>query len=308
MHRLGNERFLLSGGLDSPTHPKAKLTCGMAVIDFPTHQCVWRKVIPAHKTFRYSCATTSLAIGVIPHAYKSDFCGVMAFGLADGEPSPRSTSVSGVVGVASLAGDDYAYATSDVGSLVISGEGQTAVACQLPHSDALCITALTPCDGTHVIATLRRTRLIDGRGTIDFVHQLRDLSGSVVWQHVSESESIVVRSDGQEVLVYADAGKGGATLVECLNKADGLVNETFVVPTSLASLAYCTATQLLFGNPRYELCSYDRRSRQIHTVASLPSQYPGWLAISVSEPDRMVLVSKVDNFLSPKTTLAGFTF
>jgi hypothetical protein len=280
----------------------------MAVIDFSTHQYVWRNVIPAHKTFKYSCATASLAIGVIPHAYKSDFCGVMAFGLADGEPAPRSTSVSGVVGVASLTGDDYAYATSDVGSLVISCEGQTAVACQLPHSDSLCITAITPFDGTHVIATLRRTRLIDGRGTIDFAHQLRDLSGSVVWQHVSEGESIAVRSDGQEVLIYADAGKGDATLVECLNTVDGLVNETFVVPTSLASLVYCTATQFLFGNPRYELCVYDRRSRKINTVASFPSQYPGWLAISVSEPDRVAIVSKVDNFLSPKTTLAGFTF
>lgn len=308
LHALGSGRFLLSGGLHSPTAPKDRLACGMAVIDFDSHRYVWQQTLPSHQPFTSSCATASLAIGVIPHAYKSDHSGPMAFGIVDGKVRPHPAPVNGVVGVVALAGDTWAYAGSVDGALVTVVDDHAAVTCHLPHEDALRIRSLTRFSETRFLTTLQRVRVVDGRGMIDFVHQMRRSDGSVMWEHVSKNDTLSAGLDHDEVLSWTDAGDTDRTVVECLDARNGSVRETLVIPTSLASLVHCRGNHLLFCNPRYELCLSDRKSRRVVPIAAFPRQTPGWMAISVAEPERTVLVSKVDNFLAPQTTLAAFTW
>jgi hypothetical protein len=170
------------------------------------------------------------------------------------------------------------------------------------------IRSLTHFSETRFLTTLQRIRVVDGRGTIDFVHQMRSSDGSVMWEHVSENDTLIAGADHDEVLAWTDAANTGRTLIECLDVEDGSVRETLVIPTSLAGLVHCGNSHLLFGNPRYELCLYDRRSRRVATIAAFPRQTPGWMSVAVAEPDQTFLVSKVDNFLAPQTTLAAFTW
>ena len=308
LHSLGQGRYLLSGGIDSPTYPKNKLKCGMAMLDVASRHYVWKTEITGHRQFEYSCSTASRAVGVIPHPHKSDFCGLMVFGLLDGSVYDETAAVEGVVGVAALAGDKYAYCTSNDGRLVISEAGSSHPVCCLPVGDQLRVLRLTHYDDGHFVITFQRIRLVDGRGVVDFLHEMRRCNGTVVWQHTTENDSVITRAVSGEVLTYTNAGEDTRCQVECLDAIDGAVKETIVIPTSLASLAYCTDDCFLFCNPLYELCVFDRRNREITPTASFHNQYPGWLAIAVAETERSVLVSKVDNFLSPGSTLAAFTF
>jgi len=308
VHSLGKSRYLLSGGIDCPTYPKTKLKCSMAVIDVATRAYVWNTTLLGHKPFEHSCHTCSLAIGVIPHPYKTDFCGLIALSLFDGSIDEETTAVDGVIGIAALSGDAHAYCTSADGGLWVSQAGSRHAVCRLPTADQLRALRLTRFDDTHFVITLQRIRIVGGRGAVDFVHEFRRCDGSLVWQHATENDSIATRAESDEVLTYTNAGEDTRSRVECLHAVDGAVKETFVIPTSIANLVLCEDDHFLFSSPQYELCVFDRRTRKATPASSFPKQFPGWLNIAVAESERSVLVSKVDNFLSPKTTLASFAF
>ncbi len=308
IHALPSGLFLLSGGFDAPTLPQSRTACSIGVIDPRQSTFIWKETQFGNKPFDYSCFTTTQAIGVIPNRFKTDFSGLMRFDLATGQRLQKDVPANGVQGVAPLGGESVVYALWEGRSSLVAVSGYTHSVQELSEDRLFRIAGLTAYDDQHFVSTMERTYAKNGKGAVEYVHQLRTHEGRVVWEHSTRNESITVSPGRDFIFTYPNAGPDSPSRIEAIEAKSGIELDSWRVPSSLANLVALSSTVVLYCDPSYRLCVYDLRRGENVVRCSFPSDCPGWLAISVDHHHRTILACKANNFMAPMSTIAAFGY
>ncbi|MFN7290617.1 MAG: hypothetical protein ACK5T6_08525 [Pirellula sp.] len=308
VHAAGNGEFVLAGGIDIPSMPQAKQSCCMAKLDSATQDFRWITNLNSIKQFDYSCVTQSEAIGCIPAKFKSDFAGVMRFDLFSGKLNLNAVSIEGIKGLASFGEESFAYGWICNGNSKLSIQSPNGVRnCELSLNPQVKLTGLYAASKDSLITTMQRVYVEGKNGAIEFLHQLRSLDCDTIWEYKSLAESVVNGSEG-ELLIYSDAGELSSSEIEVVNVRSGERTNTIRISTSIACLTPIGESHLLFCNPSYELCLFDRREQRVVQKVGFPKKIPGWLCVAVDIECRLLLACKADNFLSPRSTIVACSF
>lgn len=307
IHSVEGGTFLLCGGLDSPTWPQSQLSCALALLDVQARAFRWKMELKRHKCFDYSCATLNHGIGVIPHKFKSDFCGLVFADIETGLKSNPSFEIANVKGIVPLSDNSFAFATFDKTSQLWIGTENAASSIEISEDENFRIASLAPFSKTHVVTVMQHSYLVDGKGRISFVHQLRSIDGSVCWEYRSKNDTCVKASDS-ELLLYSNASDRPSTQLEFLSAIDGDLIDSLRIASSISSVTPISDRYFLFCNPSYNMCLFDRSKKAVDTICSFPSIVPGWLTFAVDTSHRIIIGCKADNFISPKSTIAAFAY
>jgi len=308
VNSIGGGKFLLSGGLDCPTWPQSKLSCALALLDVRSRAYSWRTEQKRHKTYDYSCATLTHGIGVIPHEFKSDFCGIIFANLKTGLNDYAAIQIANINGVVPLNGDSFAFVRTLNGAsqLWMSTEAGL-ISTEISSDRNFRIASLVPCSKTSVITVMQDINEINRKCQISFAHQLRNLDGSICWEYRSEKDtSIKMNSD--EILLYNNASDQPKTRIDVVSSTNGKLIDLFEISGSIANLISISNNCFVYCNPNYEMCLFDRSKNHVEVIASFPSAIPGWLVFAVDTSHRIILGCKADNFMSPKSTIAVFSY
>ena len=111
-----------------------------------------------------------------------------------------------------------------------------------------------------------------------------------------------------ELLLYNNASDQPKTHIDIVSSANGKLIDLLEISGSIANLTSISNNCFVYCNPNYEMCLFDRSKNHVEVIASFPSTVPGWLVFAVDTSHRIILGCKADNFMSPKSTIAVFSY
>lgn len=306
LHAIGNCKFVLSGGLYFPSLPQNNQCCATSLLCAESSQIIWESVYSNHQIFTCSCVTNSHVHAGIPFRYKSEFSGIMRFNLVDGELLEQSREFQGLSGIVSLKEDDFAYAVyeHEKSELVVEQKGRRN-ATEISNDKFLKIRSLRADSNERVILTMQRVLSKNASGKIQFVHQMRRIDGTCMWEYDSNKDSAIIGQEGT-VFLYNDASDKRTTSIEILDSESGEVKKVVRIGSSIADLLAITPSLLVYCSQKYELCVYDIEKGRILQAIPFPNKTPGWLTFAWDADAKILLACKADNFMSPKSTVAAF--